>query len=125
MKQRVEKSANLHWIAEYADGSTLTESDVGYGNLKRDGLTAFGLFTEIDKPVALLELSPEKTLFYRMRVILDISGNGSERIYMMGFRKRDGLLNLTVVDASGKSFNYNSFRAAKLDEIEYYPQEQV
>jgi hypothetical protein len=122
---RKEKSANLHWVAEYFDGSTLTEKDVSYGNLKRDGLTAFGLFDENDKPVTLIQLSKDKVLFYRMRVILDISGSGSQRLYLLGYRTVKGKTQLTVIDSDGKSKNHGAFAEAKLHEIEFYPQEQI
>ena len=122
---RAEKSANLHWIAEYADGSTKTEADTTYLNLPRLNLVSFGLFTEDNTPVSILQLSKTKTLFYRSRVVLDVSGGSSERIYFLGYRQRNGVVHLKVVGSDGKLSTHKSFEEAKHSEIEYYPQEQV
>lgn len=119
-----EKSVDLHWAAEYSDGSTVTGADTAYSQLKREGLIAFGLFTTTNKPVALINLQPDQILFYRMRVFKSMSGD-SKRIYMIGYRSKPDLLHLTVVDHDGKQSAYSTFKDAGLDTIEFYPQEQV
>jgi hypothetical protein len=122
---KTEKSVALHWVAEYADGSTKTEVDCNYSNLSRVGLVAFGLFDAKEKAVSMMQLGNGKVLFYRMRVTLDLSGHGSERIYLLGYRKANGEFNLTVVDSEGKTKNHNDFKTANLESIQFYEQEQV
>ena len=122
---RTEKSVKLHWVAEYKDGSTKTENDCSYSSLPRENLIAFGLFTLENKPVSLLQLSSSKVLFYRMRVVLDVSGGSSERVYLLGCRQKTGEQHLTVVDSDGKVASYKDFKEANMSSIEFYPQEQT
>jgi hypothetical protein len=119
-----ERNAGLHWIAEYADGSTVTEADTTYTHLKREGLVAFGLFTTENKPCAIINLQLGQTLFFRMRVFKSLAGT-SKRIYMIGYRSKPDVLHLTVVDADGKISSYSNFKDAGLDTLEFFPQEQV
>jgi hypothetical protein len=122
---KAEKSVALHWVAEYADGSTKTEVDCNYSNLSRVGLVAFGLFDAKEKAVSMMQLGNGKVLFYRMRVTLDLSGYGSERIYLLGYRKANGEFKLTVIDSEGKTKNHKAFIDANQPSIEYFAFEQI
>jgi hypothetical protein len=119
-----ENSVNLNWKATYSDGSTKTEQDNAYSQLNREGLTSFGLFTTDDKPVFILKLTTTKKLFYRMRVAYKPQA-GSERIYLLGYHTAKGAFSLTVIDQSGNVLNFNSFKEANLEEIQYFENEKI
>jgi hypothetical protein len=109
---RREQSVNLHWIAEYLDGSTLNESKVSYVNLPRDNLVSFSLLNDKDEPVVSVSLSKDRVLFYRMRVTLNLSGIAT-RTYILGYRTQTGQTKLYTVTPFGEVKEFNSFAEAK------------
>lgn len=120
----VERSANLHWVAEYEGGTVLTEKDVSYGNLKREGLVSFGLCTTDEKPLVVIPLDEGKVLFYRMRVEHGLHQQSS-RTYLTGYRERaTGKTHLVVVSPDGKTETLTGF-TEKIAPLEWFPQEQV
>ena len=123
--QSAKNNLPFHWAAEYKDGSVVTEKQVGYVKLRRDELVAFGLFTINDVPAVIVNLIVEKgrTLFYRMRVMQNLSGISS-RIYMLGYRTATATY-LVVLNEDGKAKTYSSFQEAKLAELEWFSEEQV
>ena len=76
----MQLSADLQWVAEYADGSTCSGETTPYKELKREGLIAFALFSKQGEPVAVMQLSADRTVFYRSRVFMKLSGE-SARIH--------------------------------------------
>ena len=123
--QSAKNNLPFHWVAEYKDGSVVTEKQVSYVKLRRDELVAFGLFTINDVPAVIVNLIVEKgrTLFYRMRVMQNLSGISS-RIYMLGYRTATATY-LVVLNEDGKAKTYSSFQEAKLAELEWFSEEQV
>ncbi len=119
-----EESAHLTWEVGYEGGITVKEGQVRYDQLKREGLKWFGLYRSDGTAAVKFQLSPDKALFYRMRVNLHFNGK-SERIYLAGYRKSDGTLFLSLTNPKGQTVNFNNWKDAGIDTIEFWNEEQV
>jgi hypothetical protein len=108
-----EISVNLTWQAVYSDKTVnqynLDGTQNRYDELQREGLTAFHLVDKQGKVVVSIPLGEDKKLFYRMRVSLHFSLGVQERIYIVGWRKKDGAKQIWVVDCEGKVKVYDGF----------------
>ena len=109
-----EVSVSLTWQAVYSDKTinqyNLDGTQNRYDELQREGLTSFNLVDEQGKAVVSIPLGKDKKLFYRMRVSLPFSSRVQERIYLVGWRKKDGTQQIWVLDLNGKVRVYKNFR---------------
>jgi hypothetical protein len=125
-----EVSANLTWQAVYSDRIINQYNTDGtqnsYGELDRNGLTAFNLVDGKGNVVVTVPLDSGKKLFYRMRVALFVHSRARERVYIVGWQSASDL-RIWVVDSSGKVKTFKNWHEKNqwLYVPQFYPSEIV
>ena len=106
--------SNLSWVAEYSDGRVIAEKDkqLSYVDLDRNLLKSLKLVDEKGKVKAEVTSTNGEVLFYRIRTVTTLGGVFVNRVYYLGWRKRENgsiKMHVTALSPTGDSVECKQF----------------